>query len=130
MFREPTFIVVDDEKLTQFLVLRALKSAFPESPVMTFADGVAALAYLQSHPSDCLITDHSMPFLNGEQLIAALRADGIHLPAIMISNSPYAQAAANSVGVPLVDKANIATELTDAVAALLGGPHMQQPAAR
>ena len=129
MRRVISFTVVDDEELTLFLVLRALKSGFPHSPVTTFADGTAALAYLRSHPSDCLITDQNMPGLDGEQVIAALRAEGIHLPAIMISNSPYAQAAANSVGVPLIDKACIATELNDAVSALLDGVQMPAPAA-
>ena len=129
MNRVTTFTVVDDDVLTRFFVLRALKFAFPESPVTTFAEGTAALAYLRSHPGDCLITDQNMPSLNGEQIIAALRAEGIHLPAIMISNSPYAQAVADSVGVPLINKAHIVTDLGDAVSALLDGAQMPARAA-
>lgn len=114
------FTVVDDDQHTLYFVVRALAAGFPGSEVQKFSDGVEALDFLKSNRTDCLITDYSMVRMNGEELVRALRGAGVDIPALMISNSPKAQSAAESVGITLLDKGKITKELSRKVGALIG----------
>jgi DNA-binding NtrC family response regulator len=64
-----------------------LKDAFPDAELIEFEDGRAAWEHLQSHSVDVLVTDHSMPHMNGADLTRMLRAHGHQTPVIMISSS-------------------------------------------
>jgi DNA-binding response OmpR family regulator len=49
------------------------------------ADGEEALHALSKKRYELLITDHLMPKLSGVDLVRRLRANGNHIPAILIS---------------------------------------------
>ena len=49
------------------------------------ADGEEALFALSEKQYELLITDHLMPKLSGLDLVRQLRANGNHIPAILIS---------------------------------------------
>ena len=53
-------------------------------------EGIAGLEGVFATPVDCLVVDLSMPGLNGEQLIRALRGDAAtaHIPIVILSALP------------------------------------------
>ncbi len=57
------------------------------------SDGISGLEEFFTTPIDCIIVDLSMPGLNGNQLIRALRGDPIsaHTPIVILSALPPEQ---------------------------------------
>ncbi len=55
--------------------------------VHTYVSAAAFLSNGASRPS-CLILDHNMPGMNGLELAARLRAEGVDLPILLITGSP------------------------------------------
>src|SRR3546814_19005128 len=53
--------------------------------VRAFASGAHALAEPSALQATCLITDHHMAEMTGEDLLRALRAAGWHRPAILLT---------------------------------------------
>ena len=77
--------LVDDQALVRH-GLRALLDALPGIQVVVEAgDGEAALAALAGTPVDVLLSDVRMPGLDGFGLLAALRARGQVIPAILLT---------------------------------------------
>ncbi len=82
----PTVIVCDDSFTTRTLEKNILESA--GYPVRVAADGVEAWNLLQSEGADVLVSDISMPRMDGFELTARIRADERfkHLPVILITS--------------------------------------------
>jgi DNA-binding response OmpR family regulator len=119
--------IVDDDLNTLFLVERALKVAFPDARITTLTDGSDALQHIRKIGTDLLITDHSMTHMNGADLIRELRAEGSHLPIIMISNSPNAREEGSAAGADrFMEKGEAMSRLPEAVRTLLGARPQQQ----
>ena len=77
--------LVDDQALVRH-GLRALLDALPDIDVVVEAgDGEAALVALTDTPVDVLLSDIRMPGLDGFGLLAALRARGQPMPAILLT---------------------------------------------
>jgi DNA-binding NarL/FixJ family response regulator len=77
--------LVDDQALVRH-GLRALLDALPDIDVVVEAgDGEAALVALADTPVDVLLSDIRMPGLDGLGLLAALRARGQQMPAILLT---------------------------------------------
>ncbi len=55
--------------------------------VQAVADGAEAWLELQRQNFDLLITDDSMPYISGQQLVAKLRHSGVPIPVIVISGT-------------------------------------------
>ena len=70
----PKVLIVDDENAMRLVIRKALE---PLGLSMHFSsDGIHALDALRCNPGfDLLITDISMPVVDGRQLIATIRAD-------------------------------------------------------
>ena len=82
--RPKRILVVDDEEMLRRLVRRFLEVDHYE--VLDAADGAAALELLrQSGPVDLLLTDMSMPGMNGQDLIQEARVCQPGLPALLIT---------------------------------------------
>jgi two-component system chemotaxis sensor kinase CheA len=81
----PTVIVCDDSFTTRTLEKNILESA--GYPVRVAADGLEAWNLLQSEGADVLVSDISMPRLDGFELTAKIRADERfkHLPVILVT---------------------------------------------
>ncbi|PWC67020.1 hypothetical protein TSH7_02770 [Azospirillum sp. TSH7] len=80
-------LVVDDEALVAMTVAETLRE---EGFRVTVAhDGHEALAVEKRDPSDLLVTDLRMPRLDGNQLIALVRAERPDMPILDMSGYSY-----------------------------------------
>lgn len=79
-------LVVDDDPTMRRLVVR-LASRHPHVEVTEADNGVAALAAVEAQRPDLVITDVTMPYLDGLGLLEALRASPKHhdLPVVAVS---------------------------------------------
>jgi two-component system chemotaxis response regulator CheY len=81
-----TVLVVDDSKTTQMLVKTTL-NRIPMLSMLEAGNGREALAVLQQHPVDLLVTDIQMPEMDGIELVRAVRGqeDLRRLPILIIT---------------------------------------------
>jgi CheY-like chemotaxis protein len=79
-------LVVDDDPTMRRLVVR-LASRHPDVEVTEADNGVAALAAVEAQRPDIVITDVTMPYLDGLGLLEALRGSPAHreLPVVAVS---------------------------------------------
>lgn len=79
----PTVLVVDDERC----ILDVLVAAFADErfAVRTASDGRGALDVQARWPSDVIISDVTMPVLDGLAMVTELRALGDRTPVILMS---------------------------------------------
>ncbi|MBI3184125.1 MAG: response regulator [Myxococcales bacterium] len=77
-----TILAVDDEADVRDIVARSFERRYN---VFTAASGAEALAILRSKSVDLLITDQKMPEMTGVELVAAARAGGIDITAILLT---------------------------------------------
>jgi len=70
--RHPVVLIVDDEEN----ILRSLRRLFKDKPFRTVAttDPCEALCFVREEPVAVLVTDHRMPTLDGDRLIAEVKA--------------------------------------------------------
>jgi CheY-like chemotaxis protein len=78
-------LLVDDEELSVELVSELLRSSFRGIEIRTAMDGLEALEALARHDIDLLITDLSMPRLDGVGLLSRLAEMGASLPSIVMT---------------------------------------------
>jgi CheY-like chemotaxis protein len=81
--RAPHVLVVDDETALADIIGAYLEANGYRITVAN--DGRVALALYERDPADAVITDFSMPGMNGRDLVADLRRRRPDLPAIMVS---------------------------------------------
>jgi CheY-like chemotaxis protein len=81
--RMRVMLVDDDAPMRQVLSKLLQTSGFDS--VTEVGDGSEALAALQSHRVDLIVTDCCMPAMDGISLVTALRARGDKTPVIMLS---------------------------------------------
>lgn len=70
-------LVVDDDPGFRALADRALRGAFPEAEVVLSADGLEALAWLETGRYDLMLLDLAMPGMDGEELVRRAREAGL-----------------------------------------------------
>jgi two-component system response regulator AtoC/two-component system nitrogen regulation response regulator NtrX len=76
-------LIVDDEKAARYGMVKALK---PEGYRLTEAeDAVSASTLLHSHEYDVIITDVTMPGMNGIEFLRTLRERQVESPVIVIT---------------------------------------------
>jgi CheY-like chemotaxis protein len=117
----PHILVVDDDPMSCKLLSLNLRGA--GYSVTTAEDAVAAGHRIVEQLPDLVIADYKMPYMNGVDFVAALRADSSipDLPVIFITaaeNKP--EIAGRTFGFPLLTKPLSADELLATVAAQLG----------
>jgi CheY-like chemotaxis protein len=83
---EPARVLVVEDDPELRLVLDALLS-MTGYQVETAADGRAALACIHRRRPDVLLLDVRLPELDGWQLTAALRAEGLRIPTLFMSGA-------------------------------------------
>ena len=79
------FLVIDDEEeIRQATELFLQDIGFS---VLTAGDGYEALTLFEKHATElqCVLLDMTMPGLNGEQILEAIRQEAPHLPVILSS---------------------------------------------
>lgn len=100
----PTVILVDDDPA----VAHAVQFSFDLEglEVRGYRDAESLLAQSNLPEHGCLVVDQNLPGMSGLTLLEHLRADGVRLPAILITTNPRAalreRAAAGRI--PIVEK--------------------------
>jgi FixJ family two-component response regulator len=79
----PTVFIVDDDPAVRAVVARAADSV--SLGVEVCGDGKAALAAIDPARGGCIVLDVRLPDGNGLDLLAALRARGVLLPAVILT---------------------------------------------
>jgi len=84
--RRPTILVVDDSITVCELLQLCLETAGYE--VLLAADGDAAIHLVREMKPDLAIVDIEMPYLTGDEFVAAVRSDPLtaDLPVIFLSS--------------------------------------------
>ena len=92
-------IVADDEEPVRLLVVRIVQRAYPGAEIIAAANGQSALEAYQQHGADAIITDQSMPIMDGLSLTHLLRARHATVPILLISGLPQNEQPARAAGV-------------------------------
>ena len=82
-------LVVDDSSVMRKMIVRTLEmSGLPLGEVHQAPDGATALALLDAHWIDLALVDIHMPVMDGEEMIARVRAtpDIADLPIVVVSS--------------------------------------------
>jgi chemosensory pili system protein ChpA (sensor histidine kinase/response regulator) len=118
----PVILVVDDDDFVRNISIRILKEAGYR--VSAARNGLEALEQLYQSCPDLLITDSSMPELDGSALIQEARSRFPELPILRISGSSGTSAAREELpaDVRTLDKPFDHDELLEAVTRLVGPP--------
>ena len=82
----PVVLLVEDHEDTRQMYAEFLGTSFE---VICAADAEGGLARLRERPVDLVITDLSLPGMNGFELIAAIRADAALRPIPIVCLSGY-----------------------------------------
>jgi len=88
-------LVVDDEQLVARVLTRVLESAGYE--VHTCFDGASALDCIRDASFDVVLSDVSMPGLDGVDLLRAVRGTDLDLPVVLITGTPSMDSALGAV---------------------------------
>jgi CheY-like chemotaxis protein/anti-sigma regulatory factor (Ser/Thr protein kinase) len=80
----PTILVVDDSAVDRRLVGRFLQEKV-ECTIEYAANGVEALARMKEVAPDLVVTDLTMPMMDGLELVTALRSHHPNLPVILMT---------------------------------------------
>ena len=110
--------VIDDDRFIRYLLDLHLRKAGYE--VFTAEDAVAAGRVVVEHKPDLILCDVDMPFMDGYEFVAALRADPAtrHIPVIFLTINPGVADHAKRLGATHLMKPVMADELLKAVAQL------------
>jgi two-component system chemotaxis response regulator CheY len=74
-------LIVDDSKAMRLIVMRQLRQAgYGDAKTFEAANGLEALAAVEEHQPDLVLSDWNMPEMNGYDFLKALRAKGDERP--------------------------------------------------
>lgn len=88
-------LVVDDERAVARVLARVLEAAGHQ--VSVCYDGTSALSLLERYEYDVVLSDLSMPGLNGIELLRAVRARDLDLPVVLVTGTPSMDSAIMAV---------------------------------
>lgn len=88
-------LIADDERAVREMLARAL--ALADCDVQTVGDGLKGLEALRSGKYDLLITDLSMPGINGLEVVREARRLYPHLPVVIITGHSSEAAAIEAI---------------------------------
>lgn len=108
--------VIDDDRLIRYLLDLHLRKAGYE--VVTAEDAVAAGRLILEARPDLILCDVDMPFMDGYEFVAALRADPVtrHIPVIFLTVNKSLGERAKGLGAGHLVKPVLADELLRTVA--------------
>ena len=107
-------LVVDDEPALREVLAAIL--ADEGHPVVTARDGQEALELIESAPPAVLVSDVTMPRLDGLSLVRRLRERGLDVPVVLVTARPVR---VDLPGVRVLPKPFALDELVDMVARCL-----------
>jgi DNA-binding NtrC family response regulator len=78
-------LIIDDDGGDRAVCRRALKSAWGDNLRLLEADsGERGLEAIESHALDCVLLDHSLPGINGGEVLRRIRISHPYLAVVMI----------------------------------------------
>ncbi|MBV8519568.1 MAG: response regulator [Acidobacteria bacterium] len=87
MAERPTVLVVDDDAPILLLMRNLLREFGFEARAA--ASGPEAIASVRAQSPDIILLDRNMPGMSGDEVLHALRADGLDgVPVLMLSGEP------------------------------------------
>ena len=92
-------LLVNDDDDALFLLGRSVRRALPDAEVALLRDGASAVAYCEKHHIDVLVTDNTMPGMDGLTLARAVRKRHPTAPILMVTNSTHLAKEAEEAGV-------------------------------
>jgi CheY-like chemotaxis protein/anti-sigma regulatory factor (Ser/Thr protein kinase) len=117
-----TILVVDDSAVDRRLVGGLLEKRFPWR-IEYAADGVEALARMKNLAPDLIVTDLTMPTMDGLELVRSLRVHHPEVPVILMTaygSEALAVEALAQGAASYVPKSSLAAKLADTVEGVLG----------
>lgn len=81
--RPPSILIVEDDKVTRLLTQRILKKSHHK--VTVAEDGIDALLHLGREDFDLIVSDVSMPNLDGFKLLEMMNQKGMETPVIFMT---------------------------------------------
>lgn len=119
MCARPRILLVNDDDDALFLLGRSVRRAMPEAEIAQLRDAASALTYCRRHHIDALVTDNTMPGMDGLSLVRAVRQSHQSLPILMVTNSTHLAAEATQAGVTTYLPSARWNEVGTALAALV-----------
>jgi len=123
-------VVGDDHPLFRDGVVRALNSSGSIEVVAEAEDGMAALQLIREHAPQVALLDYRMPGLDGAQVAAAVRRDGLPTRVLLISahdESAIVYSALQDGAAGFISKESGRSELVDAVLSCARGRDVVAP---
>ncbi len=115
---KPTVLIVDDEEIMrQVLGSQIVKLGFD---IVYACDGLDGLHKFDPNSMDLIITDVSMPKLNGLQMLKAIQKATPDIKAIVVSGRPETKKIAQGMGATFVDKPYNIPNLLTLIKGLIG----------
>jgi two-component system response regulator FixJ len=116
----PIIAVIDDDAAVRNSLKFSLE--LDGFAVRTYANAAELLGSGNVTDLQCLIVDQDMPRMTGLELIAMLRAQGVKVPALLVSGrlAPAVTRQASVAGIPVIEKPFLGNRLTDSIRAAVG----------
>jgi CheY-like chemotaxis protein/anti-sigma regulatory factor (Ser/Thr protein kinase) len=117
----PSVLVVDDSPFDRHLAVSLLKRS-PGLAVFEAADGQDALAKIELHLPDVVVTDLMMPKMNGLELVSAVKEDYPLMPIILMTSMGSEEIAVQALqkgASSYVPKRSLGSDLTEVVEQVL-----------
>jgi two-component system invasion response regulator UvrY len=118
----PRFLIADDHATMRQLIIQIIRDDWPEAIFGEAADGVQLLAVVAAHPWDLVVTDITMPVINGLEALQTIKGQYPGLPVVIISihsEKVYADRAMRSGASGFIHKPMLQQELPPAIRQLL-----------
>ncbi len=94
----PRVIIADDHEWIRGVLVDVVQQTLPDAEITAVEDGQQALAAYREFGATFLVSNHSMPNLDGAGLIRAVRQQSPDLPILMVSVHPEARSDAMEAG--------------------------------
>jgi len=113
--RRAVVIIDDDPALLHSLTFALELEGYAVTP---YRDAAETLSAAELPPAGCMVVDYVLPDMDGIELIAALRARGVAMPAILITSHPGPELLrrALTVGTRVIEKPLLTDTLSEAIA--------------
>jgi CheY-like chemotaxis protein len=95
----PRILIADDDEFTRHLLVTLIERAALSCAIEIAENGQQALQVYQHQGADLIITDNSMPLMDGVALVRAIRQSQSRVPIIMLSGSRDVRREAYTAGV-------------------------------
>ena len=91
-------IVADDHQGIRRILMSVMRLTLPDAEIIETEDDWQAFQAYQRGGADFLVTNHSMPHMDGPTLTRNVRQQAPELPILMVSVNPEARADAVAAG--------------------------------